>query len=119
MTYNRCDEKRKGKNLKVFKFVEVYLPEEYIESLRNELNSLGILTFEGYDHVVSYSTVKEYWRPLQESTAFSGAKGVISFGTECKLEFRCLYKNIEEFKNIIRGIQPYEEPVINVIPMLN
>ena len=99
--------------------VEVLLPEEYIENLRNELNNLGVLTVGNYDHVVSYTFVKGYWRPLKESTPFNGTKGEISFGTECKMEFRCLYRDIQEVKNVIKSIHPYEEPIINVIPLLN
>lgn len=33
--------------------VEVLLPEEYIEQLKNQLNNLGVLTVGNYDHVVS------------------------------------------------------------------
>ncbi|MEH7239496.1 cytochrome C biogenesis protein [Bacillus sp. JJ1562] len=99
--------------------VEVLLPEEYIEELRNKLNDIGVLTVGNYDNVVSYSVVKGYWRPLEEANPFNGSKGEISFGTECKMEFRCLMKNIEEVKELIISIHPYEEPVINVIPILS
>jgi len=43
--------------------MEVLLPEEYIEACRNALNDLGILSVGDYDHVISYSHVKGYWRP--------------------------------------------------------
>ncbi|WP_099157098.1 divalent cation tolerance protein CutA [Virgibacillus ndiopensis] len=99
--------------------VEVLLPKEYIEQLRDELNVIGILTVGNYDNVVSYSISKGYWRPLSESTPFNGNKGEISFGTECKMEFRCKYKQIEEVKNLIRSVHPYEEPIINVFPLLS
>lgn len=56
---------------------------------------------------------------MEESTPFNGSVGEISYGTECKMEFSCLYKNIEEVKNIIRSFHPYEEPVISVLPLLN
>lgn len=105
----------------VFEFVkvEVLLPEEYIENLRNELNNLGVLTVGNYDNVISYTFVKGYWRPMEGSTPFNGTKGEISFGIECKMEFRCLYKDIAEVRNVIKSIHPYEEPVINVIPLLD
>lgn len=104
-----------------FEFVkiEVLLPEEYIEKIRSKLNEIGVLTVGNYDNVISYSVVKGYWRPLEKATPFSGTKGEISFGTECKMEFRCLKKNIVEVKKLIKGNHPYEEPVINVIPLLS
>lgn len=99
--------------------VEVLLPKEYIEQLRNNLNDIGVLTVGDYDNVVSYSVVKGYWRPLEQSNPFNGTKGKISFGTECKMEFKCSIKSIEEVKRRIRSVHPYEEPVINVLPILS
>lgn len=98
--------------------VEVLLPEEYIEELRNRLNDFGAITVGKYDHVISYSVVQGFWRPLMGSRPFNGEAGKISSGTECKMEFKCLYENIEEVKNIIKSIHPYEEPVINIMPLL-
>lgn len=34
----------------------------------------------------------------------------ISFGTECKMEFKCLYAKINEVKKVITDNPPYEEP---------
>ncbi|WP_163530178.1 cytochrome C biogenesis protein [Halobacillus ihumii] len=102
------------KNVKI----EVLLPEDFIKSLRDKLNDLGVLTVGDYDNVISYSESKGYWRPLKRSKPFKGIQGEISFGTECKMEFRCSYEDIEEVKHIIRTVHPYEEPIINVIPLL-
>ncbi|KAB2331354.1 MULTISPECIES: cytochrome C biogenesis protein [Bacillaceae] len=98
--------------------VEVLLPEEYIEKVRNELNNIGVLKVGAYDNVVSYSFVKGYWRPLEEANPFNGTKGEVSSGTECKMEFRCLFERIKEAEMLIRSIHPYEEPIINIIPIL-
>ncbi|WP_096186839.1 divalent cation tolerance protein CutA [Evansella halocellulosilytica] len=99
--------------------IEVLLPEEYVVRLRDQLNESGFLTVGNYDHVISYSRVKGYWRPLSNSSPFNGISGEVSHGTECKMEFRCLYEDLEEVKTIIKRIHPYEEPIINAIPLLN
>lgn len=99
--------------------VELLLPEDYIEEIRNQLNDLGVLTVGNYDHVVSYSAVKGYWRPLKAAKPFKGAKGEISFGTECKMEFKCAKSSVQEVKKLIKHIHPYEEPVIHIIPLLS
>lgn len=98
--------------------IEVLLPEGYIETLRNKLNEVGILAVGKYDHVLSYSLVKGSWRPLEGAKPFIGSTGEICFGTEYKMEFRCLYEKIEEVLCIIKSIHPYEEPIINVLPLL-
>lgn len=43
----------------------------------------------------------------------------ISFGTECKMEFRCRHMKIKEVLEAIKSIHPYEEPIINIISLLN
>lgn len=98
--------------------VEVLLPEECIETLRNRLNEIGILAVGKYDHVISYSLVKGSWRPLEGAKPFNGTTGEICFGTEYKMEFRCLYEKIEEVLRIIKSIHPYEKPIIHVLPLL-
>ena len=48
--------------------IEVFIPEEYIETLRDELNKIGACKTGEYDHCLSYSSVKGYWRPLEEAS---------------------------------------------------
>ncbi|PLR76605.1 cytochrome C biogenesis protein [Bacillus sp. V3-13] len=98
--------------------VEVLIPEEYIKKLRNELNEAGFLTVGLYDHVLSFSPVRGFWRPLEGAKPFAGSIGEISTGSECKVEFRCLFNQLKEVKAIIRSIHPYEHPIINAIPLL-
>ncbi len=52
--------------------IEVFIPEEYIEMLRNELNKIGACKTGEYDHCLSYSSVKGYWRPLENASPFNG-----------------------------------------------
>ncbi|WP_077622487.1 divalent cation tolerance protein CutA [Sediminibacillus massiliensis] len=104
-------------NFSYVKF-EVLLPEEYIVPLRNHLNKKKVLTVGEYDHVVSYTETKGYWRPLEASTPYLGEKNTIAFGSECKMEFKASYKRIEEIRNLIKSIHPYEEPIINVVPLI-
>lgn len=86
--------------------------------LRNKLNEIGVLTEGKYDNVISYIIVNGYWGPLEGSTPFDGEVGEISFGTECKMEFRCSYRDIELVKKIIKDVHPYEVPIINILPLL-
>ncbi|MCO7126489.1 cytochrome C biogenesis protein [Sporolactobacillus shoreicorticis] len=98
--------------------IEVLIPERYIASLRNRLNEAGILTVGKYDNVISYSEVKGYWRTLEGSDPYDGEAGTLSEGTECKMEFRCRLQQIDAALMIIKAIHPYEEPIVNIIPLL-
>lgn len=106
--------------MRMIEFVkfEVYLPEESIVPLREALNKLGILTYGNYDHVLSYTCTKGYWRPLKGSKPVAGTMNKVAYGQECKLEFRSPFEAIEEVKQVIRHHHPYDEAVVHVIPLL-
>lgn len=99
--------------------IEIYTPEEYVVPMRDALTQIGACKIGNYDHVVSYQDTKGYWKPLEESTPFNGEKGRICSGTEVKLEIRCPMERAADAVRLIQDIHPYEEPVINVLPLLN
>lgn len=99
--------------------IEIYVLEEYIEPIRDSLTHLGACKIGNYDNVVSYHSAKGFWRPLSDSNPFSGEKGKICCGTEMKMEVRCPIEILQSAMQEIRRIHPYEEPVINIIPLLS
>lgn len=99
--------------------LEVYLPRETVEPLRDALTEIGACQVGKYDNVVSFFNIQGCWRPLPGSNPFEGECGVLHTGTECKLELRCPFEKVGEAVAVIRKIHPYEEPVINVVPLLN
>lgn len=99
--------------------IEIFVPEEYIAKLRDELNKANALKVGDYDNVISITKVKGYWRPLEGSNPFNGEIGQICKGEECKLELRCKREYVKNAIKIIKEIHPYEEPVINIIPIIN
>ena len=99
--------------------LEIYTPEEYIKELRDTLTRIGACKVGEYDHVVSYQETKGFWKPLAGSHPFNGEKEEINSGMETKMEVRCPIEKVNEAMEVIRKIHPYEEPVINVIPLLN
>ncbi|WP_010234695.1 divalent cation tolerance protein CutA [Clostridium arbusti] len=102
-------------DFKVFK-VETFIPEEYVEKLRESLNDIGALTIGGnYDNCMCVSKVMGYWRPLDGANPFKGEEGKICRAEECKVEFSCRSEIVEKAVNTIKSIHPYETPVINVL----
>lgn len=99
--------------------VEVYLPHEYIDLLISALTEIGACVVGAYDHVSSYSPVEGTWRPLPGSQPFHGEAGVLCHAKEYKLEFRCGREHIKSAVDAIRRIHPYEEPVVNILPLLS
>lgn len=99
--------------------IEIFIPEEYIVKLRDELNKVDALRVGDYDNVFSITQVMGYWRPLEGSNPFSGKVGEISKGEECKMEIRCKSEYVKGALKVIKEIHPYEEPVINILPIIN
>ena len=101
-----------------FKF-EVFIPEGYVDAMREQLNALGVLKVGDYDHVLSAAKVTGYWRPLEGANPHSGSVGEISCAPECKLEFRCSGGLLQQTVEKIYEVHPYEEPVVNVLPLVD
>ncbi|WP_157144106.1 cytochrome C biogenesis protein [Brachyspira pilosicoli] len=99
--------------------IEVYIPEEYRDKLREALNDIGVLGVGNYDNVMSVTKVTGYWRPLKNANPFDGEINKLSKASEDKIEFATDINNIENAVKVIKEVHPYEEPVINIIPLIN
>ncbi|EDK34174.1 cytochrome c biogenesis protein [Clostridium kluyveri] len=99
--------------------IETFIPEDYVDKLRESLNNIGALNVGGnYDNCMSVSKVTGYWRPLQGADPFQGTVNEVSKEEECKVEFRCRNKIVYKAVSTIKKVHPYEEPVINIIPLV-
>ena len=99
--------------------IEIYIPEGFIEPLREALHAAGAGRVGNYDHCMSIIDVVGYWRPLQGASPYQGQIGELEEGKECQVEVRCERQYVKDALRAIRKVHPYEEPVINVLPLLN
>ncbi len=99
--------------------IEVYLPESHLDAVKDALHDAGAGRIGSYDHCLSVTTVRGFWRPLYGSNPFIGETGEIAEGMEYKIEVRCHKAHVAQAVSAVRGVHPYEEPVINVIPLAN
>lgn len=99
--------------------IEIYIPAEYTPKLREALNNIGALGVGNYDNVMTVTKITGYWRPLEGANPFDGKVNEISEAPEDMVGFSTDAKNIPNIINVIKEVHPYEEPVINIIPLLN
>jgi len=99
--------------------IEVFIPEEFVETLLDELSKVDVGHIGTYDHCASVTKVKGYWRPLEGSNPFDGQVGKISQGDECKVEVNCRKENVPRALKVIQEVHPYDQPVINIILLAN
>ncbi len=99
--------------------LEIFVPQEYALKIRDELAKIGVGVIGNYDHCVALTAVRGFFRPLQGANPFEGEVGSISEVAEYKVEVNCRRELVEEAIKVIRSVHPYEEPLINAIPLAN
>lgn len=99
--------------------LEIFTPQEYALTIRDELAKIGVGVIGNYDHCVAISQVTGYFRPLEGANPFDGKVGEIKVTTEYKLEVNCRRELVKDAIEAIKRVHPYEEPLINVIPLAN
>ena len=99
--------------------LEIFVPQEYALKIRDELAKIGVGRVGSYDHCLAISSVQGYYRPLPGADPFEGQIGKISETAEFKIEVNCERALVNEAMKVIRSVHPYEEPLVNVIPLAN
>ena len=97
--------------------LEIFIPETHLEPLQMALQRVDAGHIGKYDSCMSYSPVTGCWRPLEGSAPYIGSCGRISAEPELKVEVTCLTDRLKETVAAVKEVHPYEEPVINVIPL--
>ena len=98
--------------------IEIFIPETHLEILQTTLRNCGAGHIGKYDSCMSYSHVIGTWRPLEGTRPYSGVIGEVSTEDEIKAEVTCSVEELDGVIEAVKKIHPYEEPVINVIPLL-
>jgi hypothetical protein len=99
--------------------LEIFVPLEYVIQIRDALAKIGAGVIGNYDHCVALYPIQGYYRPLAGADPFEGEVGEISAGSEYKIEVNCKRDLVNAALKMIREIHPYEESLINIIPLAN
>ncbi|MBJ7537271.1 divalent cation tolerance protein CutA [Marinomonas transparens] len=99
--------------------LEIYAPEEEVMAIRDVLIDAGVGVVGDYDSVISIVKISGFWRPNERANPITGVKGQINFGEEVRIEARCEQSKVKQAIAAIKAVHPYEEPVINIIPLAN
>lgn len=97
--------------------LEIFLPESHLEAVRRALERVDAGHIGRYDRCLSYSPVTSCWRPLPGTSPYLGEVGAVCTARELKVEVTCPVERVEETVAAVRAAHPYEEPVIQVIPL--
>ena len=109
--------------------LEIFIPETHISQLQKALQSVDAGHIGNYDSCMSCSKVTSYWRPLDGTSPYIGNVGEISCEPEVrtpeekltqpevKVEVTVFTEKVDETIQAIKEVHPYEEPVINALPI--
>lgn len=97
--------------------LEIFIPETHFRQLQKALQDVDAGHIGNYDSCLSYSKVMGTWRPLEGTDPFIGDTGEISEEPELKVEVTIKTERLKDTITAIKTVHPYEEPVINVIPL--
>lgn len=98
--------------------LEIFIPETHFSALQRTLQRVDAGHIGLYDSCLSCSRVMGMWRPLEGTSPFIGKPGEISEEPELKVEVTIRAERLADTLAAVKEVHPYEEPVINVIPLL-
>lgn len=99
--------------------LEIFIPETHLRALQKALQEVDAGHIGNYDSCLSYSRVTGAWRPLDGTHPYIGETGEISEEPEVKVEVTVKATRLSETVVKIKEVHPYEEPVINIIPIMS
>lgn len=97
--------------------MEIFVPETHLSEIQKALQKVDAGHIGNYDSCMSVSPVNGYWRPLDGCNPYLGEIGEISCEPELKVEVTVRTKAVDQTIAVVKAVHPYEEPVINVIPL--
>ncbi len=99
--------------------LEIFVPQDHAMKLADALSEIGVGVIGNYDHCVALTPVRGFFRPMEGANPFEGEVGTISEVAEYKMEVNCKRELVKDALRVIKSVHPYEEPLINVVPLAN
>ena len=97
--------------------LEIFVPESHFRPLQTALQEADAGHIGGYDSCLAYSRVTGTWRALPGTHPYLGREGEITEAPELKVEVTIREEQLASVMAAIRRVHPYEEPLVNVIPL--
>lgn len=97
----------------------VTIPVENVEEVRNAICEAGAGIIGNYDYCTSSVKSIGTFKPNDNANPYIGENNKMEFVEEEKLEVVCDINNVKNIITKLRKVHPYEEPAIDIIPLLD
>ena len=105
-------------NVKRVKII-VTIPIENVEEVRNAICEVGAGIIGNYTHCSMSTKCIGTFKPNDKANPYIGENNKLEFVEEEKLEVVCDIDNVKKAISKLREVHPYEEPAIDIIPLLD
>lgn len=105
----------KIKRVKIF----VTTPKENLTKIRDAVCKAGAGIIGEYSYCTFTSDGVGTFMPSSKANPYIGKANILELAQECKVEFLCEIEKVKDVIAAIREIHPYEEPAIDIVPLLD
>lgn len=99
--------------------IMVTIPIDNVEEVRNAICEAGAGIIGNYTYCSMSTKSIGTFKPNDNANPYIGENNKLEFVEEEKLEVVCDVNNIRKVISKLREVHPYEEPAIDIIPLLN
>lgn len=97
----------------------VTVPPENVNEVRNAICESGAGIIGNYTYCSTSTKSIGTFKPNDKATPYIGENNKLEFVEEEKLEVVCDVNNVKKVILKLREVHPYEEPAIDIIPLLD
>lgn len=97
----------------------VTIPPENVKEVRNAICEAGGGIIGNYTHCSMSTKCVGTFKPNDKANPYIGENNKMEFVEEEKLEVVCNVSNVKNIVSKLREVHPYEEPAIDIIPLLD
>lgn len=99
--------------------VFVTIPLENVDEVRKAICEAGAGIIGEYSYCTTSTKSIGTFIPNENANPHIGEKYKLEFVEEEKLEFVCDVEKVKGVLSILREVHPYEEPAIDIVPLLD
>ena len=104
-------------NIKTVKII-VTVPKENTSEVRESMCEAGAGIIGNYTYCTMATDCTGTFKPNDDANPYIGESNKLEFVSEDKLEAICPVEKVKEVISKLREAHPYEEPAIDIIPLL-
>ena len=99
--------------------IVVTVPLNHLEEVRNTICEAGAGVLGNYTYCSMCTKCIGTFKPNENANPYIGEKNKLETVEEEKLEVVCDIDNVKKVISKLREVHPYEEPAIDIIPLLD